>query len=397
MPDKMDTRQIRDDFPILGDGRVYFDNAATTLTPRQVLDAMNEYYEEFNANVHRGLHKFSIIASEKYEESRKNVANFINADSDEIAFFSNTSKAINFIALSLDWKKGDKIVTTEIEHHSNLLPWLRLKRKFGINVEIVKADENGCLNIEDFENAINEKTRLVALTHISNVTGAVSQVRDVGKISGDNNALCLVDGAQSVPHIKIDIKKLNCDFMAFSAHKMLGPTGIGAVYIKKDVSDELDPACVGGGNVKDVSLDDYTLLEPPQRFETGTPPIAEAIGFSRAVRYLEDIGIERIEKHEKELSEYAINLLGDIDGLKIYGTDKPGIRRIGIIPFNIRGIDAGDLASILDSHEIAVRSGHHCAIPLMRVFGIKETIRASFYLYNTKEEIEKMISVFGKI
>jgi len=391
----MNIKKIRTDFPILKSGITYFDSAATSLTPKPVVLAEMDYYENFNANIHRGVHELSQIASEHYESAYKKVAGFINSDSKEVIFTKNTTEGINLVARGLDFKKGDKIVTTEIEHHSNFLPWMWLKKKFNINLEVVKPDRLGEFDITDFEKAA-KGAKLIACTHVSNVFGTIMPVREIGKIAKENNSMFLVDAAQSVPHLKVDVKKIGCDFLAFSGHKMLGPTGIGALYINRELINEIEPMQLGGGTVNDINSDfsDYNLVSPPGRFEAGTPPIAQAIGLGAAVDYINKIGINEIEKHGTKLTNLALNSLAEIEGVEIYGSKN----RAGIISFNIKGLNPHAVAKVLSENKIMARSGYHCCIPVMRGLGIKDgTIRVSFYVYNTIDEVENFISIVRKI
>ncbi len=391
----MDIERIRKDFPIL-EKVIYMDNAATSLTPVSVIEEISEYYSEYRANVHRGIHTLSKIASERYEEAHEKISRLINSSPEEIILTSNTTQGINLIALSLDLRRGDKVVTTSLEHHSNLLPWMRLRRK-GVKVEIVNPDRKGRLNIGDFEDVIDENTKLIAVTHISNVLGSISPVNEIGRIARENNILYLVDAAQSVPHIPVDVKEIKCDFLAFSGHKMLGPTGIGAIYIRKEIADELEPKILGGGTIDQVTLSNYTLTKSPERWEAGTPNIAGAIGFGKAVEYLQNIGFERIRRHERELTRSIVSGLREIENVEPYG---PGEEyQIGIVSFNVKDLNPHEVASVLDKESgIMVRSGHHCAMPLMNLLGCPGgTVRASLYIYNTLEEVDRFISEIKRI
>jgi len=389
----LNVEKVRRDFPILKSGIIYLDNAASSLTPEPVLEKMLEFYRQYRANVDRGIHHLSQQASEEFERARAKVADFINAKSDsEIIMTRNTTEGTNIIASGLKWKKGDKVVTSVIEHHSNFIIWLRAKNRYGIKVEAVKPKEpmaQGLLDPEDFEKVIDEKTRLVAITHVSNVLGAITPVKEIAKIAHEHGAYVLVDGAQSVPHMKVDVQKLGCDFLAFTGHKMCAPTGSGALYIKEELTEEVEPLCIGGGSISDVDIDYYRLDKSPRRFEAGTPAIAEDIGFGAAVDYLEKVGMENIERHEKKLTKKMYELLSDVPKIEIYGP-KPE-RKIGITAFNVSDLNPHDVALALDvSANIMVRSGHHCALPLTKnILHRPGSVRASTYLYNTKEEIEK--------
>lgn len=393
----MDVERIRRDFPILESGIVYLDNGASTLTPSCVVEKIAEYYNEYRANIHRGVHRLSRTASERFEEAREKVAGLIGALPEETVFTKNTTEGINLAALSLSAAEGKrkKIVTTVLEHHSNLLPWLRLK-KHGFRVEVVDTDPEGFIDPESIKQAVDPETLAVAVTHASNILGSINPVKEIGGIARDNGAFFLVDGAQSVPHFKVGVKEIGCDFMAFSAHKMLGPTGVGALYIRKEIAEKMEPAVLGGGTISNVSLDHYKLAKPPARWEAGTPNIAGAIGFGEAVSYLDRIGFEGMAEHERVLLKRMFEGLESLDNVKLYYRDAGN--RIGSLPFNIGGMDANDAARLLDERGIMTRSGHHCAMPLMKGFlGTDSCVRASLYVYNTREEVERFISSVGEI
>lgn len=400
MVNLFNVEEIRRDFPILNSGLIYFDNAASSLTPEPVIQKMLEFYRGYRANVERGVHKLSQKASRAYEEARFKIAKFINANAEnEIIITKNTTEGINLVANGINWRKGDKIVTTFIEHHSNFIVWLRLKQRFGVKVEVIKPDKEGKFNIKDFEEAVDEKTKLLAITHASNVLGSITPVKELAKIAHDAKAQILIDGAQSTPHIPINVKEINCDYFAFSGHKMLGPTGVGVLYIKEDHLKEVEPLAIGGGTINEVSSNSYILDESPMRFEAGTPPIAETIGLGAAVDYLTKIGLNNIEAYEKRLIEKMDSELRKIDKVEVYGP-KESSKKIGITSFNVKGLNPHDVALTLDaSANIMVRSGHHCAMPLTKeLLGLSEgSVRASLYLYNTMEEIEKFISVINEI
>ncbi|MDO9555862.1 MAG: cysteine desulfurase [Atribacterota bacterium] len=388
--------KIRADFPILNN-LIYMDSAATSLTPEPVLNAVLEYYREYNANVKRGVHRLSQVASQKYKDAHRKVADFIGANEEEVIFTKNTTEAINMIANGLRWKKGDKVLTTMLEHHSNFLPWLRLK-SFGVTLDIVKPDKNGKFNISDFEEMIDDKTKLVAVTHVSNVLGTITPIEEISAICKKRNALLLVDGAQSVPHISVNVKELRCDFLCFSGHKMLGPTGTGVLWMKEDFFDRLEPLNFGGGMIDNVSLNDYELTKGYERFEGGTPNIAGGIGLGRAVDYLKEIGMEEIRVYEKRLTKRLLEGLLDIENVYVYGSTNLN-ERIGVVSFNINGLNPHDVALMLDeASNIMVRSGHHCCMPLMKYFALKEgAVRASLYLYNTEEEVNIFLETVKEI
>jgi cysteine desulfurase/selenocysteine lyase len=396
----LDVKKIRQDFPILNSGIIYLDNAASSLTPEPVVQKMLEFYHEYRANVERGIHRLSQKASEEYEKARAKIGDFINARSEkEIVMTRNATEAINSVANGLNWKKGDKVVTSLIEHHSNFIVWLRLKKRFGVDVEIARPNKQGLFNIADFEKAIDDKTRLVAITHVSNVLGVITPVEEIAKIAHEHGAHLLVDGAQSVPHLKVDVQKIGCDYLAFSGHKMLGPTGVGVLYARNELLDNMEPLSIGGGTIDDVGLDYYKLAESPTKFEAGTPPIAEAIGLGAAVDYLKDVQLENIEAHERELVRRMYRGLVDVPNVEVYGPEKPE-QRTGIVSFDVEGLNPHDVALALDvSADIMVRSGHHCCLPLTKELLKRRegTVRASLYLYNTKEEVEKLISTVDEI
>lgn len=395
----LNIEKIRRDFPILkrkisGKPLVYLDSAATAQKPKAVMDALDEYYEQHNSNVHRGVHTLAEEATSAYEESRKKLAKFINADHREIVFTRGTTEAINLVRFCMNFDKGDEVITTVMEHHSNIVPWLMLKKR-GVVVKFVDINDDGTLKTEQYDGLITEKTKLVTVTHVSNVLGTINDVKKIAKIAHDSGALCLVDAAQSVPHMPVDVKQLQCDFLAFSGHKMLGPTGSGALYGKKQLLEEMEPFHGGGEMIKTVSTEKATWNDLPWKFEAGTPNIADNIVLGTAVDYLEKMGMSNIRKHEKELTEYALEKLEGMKDLTIYGpmdSEKHG----GVISFNLGDIHAHDLASVLNDDGIAIRSGHHCAMPLHARLGITASARASFYLYNTPEEIDKLVTALEK-
>ncbi|MBS7653352.1 cysteine desulfurase [Candidatus Bathyarchaeota archaeon] len=392
--------EVRRDFPILEKGIIYLDNAASSLTPEQVVQKEVEYYHEYRANVERGLHRLSQRASEEYEKAHEIVAELIGARSAKcIAMTKNTTEGINLVAYSRDWRRGDKIVTTLIEHHSNFITWLRVARRHGCKIEVVRPDREGRFDLADFEKAIDDRTRLVAVTRVSNVLGCIVPVKEVASIAHEHGALVLEDGAQGVPHLKTNVMDSDVDFLAFSGHKMLGPTGSGALYIAEEELYSTEPLCIGGGTISDVEVSSYMLAEPPLRFEAGTPAIAQAIGLGEACRYLMRIGMNLVESWDAQLSERLVEGLSNIEGVEVYGPTEPK-ERVGIVSFNIKGMNPHDVALILDSkYNIAVRSGHHCALPLMKeLLGNPDgTVRASTYLYNTPEEIDRLIDAVKEL
>ncbi len=395
----MDVKRIRQDFPILTTGIIYLDSAASSLTPEPVLDTMLEFYHHYRSNVERGVHELSQRASEEYEKARINVACFINAKSDrEVVMIKNTSEGINTIASGLKWCKGDSIVTTNIEHHSNFIVWLRVKERYGVDVKVVKPNKEGLFDLADFEKAVDDRTRLVAVTHASNVLGVITPVGEITKIAHEHGAYMLIDGAQSVPHMKVDVGKIGCDFLAFSGHKMCGPTGIGILYLREELLDEIEPLSIGGGTVEDVGLDYYRLVKGPKRFEAGTPPIAEAIGLGAAVDYLQGIGIENIREHDVKIIGKIYDELMRIPKVSIYGPEPKN--RVGILSFNVGELSPHDVAIALDAAaRIMVRSGAHCTLPLMKdlICRPSGTVRVSTYLYNTSDEIDKLLKIVSEL
>jgi len=397
----LNVRKVRKDFPILKTGIIYLDNAASSLTPEPVLQKMLEFYCHYRANVGRGIHHLSQKASEEYERARTKVADFINAKSEnEVIMTKNTTEGINLIASGLKWKKGEKIVTSLIEHHSDFIVWLRVKNNYDIELKAVRPKgsvEEGLLDITDFEKIIDNKTKLVALTHVSNVLGVITPIEEITKIAHEHGAYVLVDGAQSVPHMKVDVQKIGCDFLAFSGHKMCAPTGSGVLYIRKELSEEVEPLCIGGGAIADVEHDSYTLDKSPRRFEAGTPAIADVIGLGAAIDYLQKIGMKNIERYERKLTKLMYKEMTALPNVEVYSPNPE--QKIGIMAFNVKDLNPHDVALALDvSANIMVRSGHHCALPFIRGLLHKSgTIRASTYFYNTEEEIGNFVSALREI
>ncbi len=400
-----DVYKIREDFPFLkrkirGKNLIYFDNAATTQKPRKVIDAIKEFYENYNANVHRGVHTLSYEASLKYEEAHTKVAEFISANSmQEIIFTRNASEAINLVAYSvgIHWlKEDDEVITTLMEHHSNIVPWQMLRKIKKIKLFYVNVLPDGTLDLEHLEKLLNKKTKIVSFTLASNFLGTVAPAKEIVKIvRNKSDALIVCDGAQAVPHLKVDVKEIGCDFLAASGHKMAAPTGIGFLYGKKELLKKMEPFLLGGDMIFEVTIEGATWNELPWKFEAGTPNIAGGIGLSAAIDYIREVGIDNIEEHERELTDYALSKMREIEDIEIYG--HKGQKTLGIISFNIKGIHPHDIAGICDEEGIAIRSGHHCTQPLMRHFGIENSARASFYIYNTKEEIDKFVDVLKEV
>lgn len=387
-----DVNDIKKDFPVLKTGVVYLDNASSTLTPEPVLEKMLEFYREYRANVGRGAYEFSRKSTYEFDQARKRIAQFINARSEEeIIFTRNTTEGINIVANGLKWKKNDKVVTTLMEHHSNFIVWLRLKQRYGVHVDVIKPQEspqNGILDPAEFEKVIDDHTKIVALTHISNVFGTIEPIKEIAQIAHEHGAYTVIDAAQSVPHIKVDVQNIGCDFLAFSGHKMCAPTGCGVLYIRQELLDEVEPTYIGGGTIVDVDVGTYTLEKGHTRFEAGTPAIAEALGMGVAVEYLNTIGIKNIEENERKLTTKLYKNFEQIPGVTTYGFDAKN--KIALICFNVDGMQPREVSIELDkSAKIMVRAGHHCALPLIKsIAGNTGTVRASAYIYNTKEDID---------
>jgi cysteine desulfurase/selenocysteine lyase len=401
----LDTNKIRADFPTLsrevhpGVQLVYLDSAATSQKPNLVIDTIADFYRNSNANIHRGIHALAEEATLKYETARQKVANFIGAPSErQVIFTRNATESINLVAQTwgrVNLKSGDVIVLTEMEHHSNLVPWQILAAERDVRLEFVPITHQGLLDLESFSELLDLKPRLVAVTHMSNVLGTINPVKDIIRLSHAAGATVLVDGAQSVPHFHVNVQDLDVDFLAFSGHKMCGPTGIGVLYGRKELLETMPPFLGGGDMIKRVQLRSFTPNELPYKYEAGTQAIAEAIGLGAAVDYLNSIGMEAIAAHEKEIIAYAIERLEEILGVTVYG---PAAEyRGGVVSFTLQGVHAHDVAQILDQEGVAVRAGHHCAMPLHEKFNIPASARASFYLYNTLEEVDKLVNAIYKV
>lgn len=401
----LDVNKIREDFPVLGRQvrpgvpLVYLDSTATSQKPLVVIEAMDRYYRNYNANIHRGIHVLAEEATAGYEEAREKVRRFINAPSyRQIIFTRNTTEAINLVAYS--WglsqlKPGELILLTEMEHHSNLVPWYILAERLGLRLEYVAVTEEGLLDEIDFERKLALKPKLFAFTHMSNVVGTINPAKELIAKAHQAGAITLLDGAQSVPHFRVDVQDLNVDFLAFSGHKMCGPTGIGVLYGKKEHLEQMPPFLGGGDMIKRVVLSSFKPNELPYKFEAGTPAIAEAIGLDAAIDYLDGIGMDLIAQHEHALVSYALERLSEIPNLRIFG---PGAdKRGGVVSFAMEGVHAHDISQILDQYGVAIRAGHHCAMPLHDKFKIPATARASFYFYNTFEEIDILINAIYRV
>ncbi len=417
----MDVQRIRADFPILerkiaGKPLIYFDNAATTQKPRQVLSTIQEFYRTYNANVHRSPHRLGQEATELYEQAHRNVARFVGAgDEREIIFVRNSTEAINLVAYSLlagqsgrRLRPGDEVVVTVMEHHSDLVPWQMVRERGDVTLRVVGIREDGMLDIEGFRETINERTRLVCCTHVSNVLGTINPVEEIGRLAHQAGALFLVDGAQSAPHLPVDVKQRDCDFFAFSGHKMLAPMGIGALYGRRELLEEMVPFLYGGEMIADLSLEGATWNKLPWKFEAGTANVCGGIAFGGAtdlrsgqhlegaVDYLERIGMEQVRAHERELTARLLEGLDNIEGIRVYGPLDLDVRS-GVVAFAVRQFDSYLVAELLDDEGIAVRAGGHCAYPLADRLGVEGTVRASLYIYNSSEEVDRFLAVLEDI
>ncbi len=403
----LSTENIRKDFPILQrlvrDGKplVYLDNASTTQKPNQVIDAISDYYKNHNANVHRAVYALAEESTEAYEKTREKISKFLNIkNKEEVIFVRGTTEAINLVAYS--WgrqniKKGDIIVTTEYEHHSNIVPWQLLAKEKGAKLEYIGINDNGELILNHLDSYLKTgKVKLVTFSQVSNVLGTISNSEEIIKRCKKAGVKTLVDGAQSVPHMKVDIEKLDCDFFAFSAHKMLGPTGVGVLWVRKEILETMPPFHGGGDMIREVHKYETTWNDLPYKFEAGTPNIADVIGFSAAIDYLSNIGMDAIRQHEMDLTKYALEKMSQVKGITIYGV-KDILNRGGVISFNFHDVHPHDVATIIDREGIAVRSGHHCAQVLMERLNVAATNRASFYIYNNKEDVDKLIKSLEKV
>ena len=390
----------REDFPILkrkikNNDLIFFDNGATTQKPIQVIDAISDYYKNYNSNIHRSVYTLGDESEKIYEESKHLVKEFINANShEEIIYTSGTTESMNFIAriTEQDVEDGDEIILTYMEHHANLVPWQQLAIRKNLTLRFLDLDELGRININQLKELINDKTKIVSICHASNVLGNINPVYEIGSLLKDKDIYFVVDAAQSVPHMKIDVDKMNCDFLAFSAHKMCGPTGIGVLYGKKNLLEKFDPVEFGGGMIGVVEEKSSTWAILPDKFEAGTPLLAEAAGLGATIKYLEDIGLENIESYTKELTKYLYDELSKISNIKIYGTNEIS-DRVSLVSFNLEGVHPHDLTSFLDEKGICIRAGHQCTQPLLGKLGTYSVARASLYFYNTKEEIDFFIQV----
>lgn len=392
----MNVQEVKAQFPILdqeinGYPLVYLDSAATSQKPLAVIEAVNRYYREYNSNVHRGVHTLGNYATEGYEGAREKVRRFIGAAStQEIIFTRGTTTSLNLVAASYArqvCEEGDEIVITPMEHHSNLIPWQQVAKATGATLKYIDLNEDGTLNMADARQKITDRTKVVACTHVSNVLGTINPIAELAQLAHQHGAVIVVDGAQSTPHMSVNVQELGVDFYAFSGHKMCAPTGIGVLYGRKELLEQMEPIEFGGEMIDTVDLYESTWKELPHKFEGGTPIIAGAIGLGAAIDFLNEIGLEAIHQHEQRLVDYALNRLEEIKGLTIYGPKERG----GLVTFNLGEIHPHDVATVLDSYGIAVRAGHHCAQPLMRWLKVTATARASFYLYNTEEDVDRLV------
>jgi cysteine desulfurase/selenocysteine lyase len=404
MGDLLDVVKVRADFPILqrqvkpGVPLVYLDSAATSQKPLTVIEAMDDFYKRSNANIHRGIHTLAEEATEMYESARRKVANFINAPAArQVIFTRNTTESINLLAFA--WGKalqaGDTIILTEMEHHSNLVPWQILAEERGLRLEFIPINEAGLLDMEMYQQLLMVEPKLVAFTQMSNVLGTITPAADIIRLAHNAGAITLVDAAQSVPHLPVDVQELDVDFLAFSAHKMCGPSGIGVLYGKKELLNNMPPFLGGGDMIKRVHLRSFTPNELPYKFEAGTPAIAEAIGFGAAVDYIDSIGMEAIAAHEHEIVAYALERMEEIPGVTVYGPDAN--HKGGVVTFTMDGIHPHDISQVMDAYGIAIRAGHHCAMPLHEKYQIPASARASFYLYNSQEEVDLLADATYKV
>jgi cysteine desulfurase/selenocysteine lyase len=395
-----DSKKIKEDFPILnkkvnGKELVYLDNAATSQKPQVVIDAISDYYSSHNSNVHRGVHTLSERATDMYEDARKTAAEFIGATiPDEIIFTKGVTESLNMVAFG--WavaklSKDDVILVTESEHHSNLVPWQAVAKKTGATLRVLKMNENGEIPMGVFKKELTDEVKVVALSHTSNVLGTIFPIKEVCSLAKKVGAVVSVDGAQAIPHLKVNVQSLGCDFYSFSGHKMLGPMGTGVLWGRKELLEEMNPYLFGGGMINTVSTTDATWAKVPQKFEGGTPNVGGVIGLSAAMDYLQTLGMDEIRKHEVELVEYAIKQLNGIEGVRILGP-KEAEKRSGLVSFVLEGIHAHDVGALLSEEGVAVRSGHHCTMPLHEGLSISSSVRASVYLYNDKADVDKLIA-----
>ena len=401
--DQLNVEAVRRDFPILArrvrhKRLVYLDNAATAQKPRSVIAAVSRYYEEENANIHRGVHRLSQEATFAYERARGRIAQFLNAgSSEEIVFVRGTTEGINLVASSFGRTRigaGDEVLITHMEHHSNIVPWQIACREREATLKIAPIDDSGRLDMDAFEDLLSERTRMVAVTHASNVLGTINPVAEIARLAHDRGAVLLVDGAQGAPHLPVDVRALGCDFYLFSGHKLCGPTGVGVLYGRRDLLEAMPPWEGGGSMIESVSFEKTTFADPPARFEAGTPNIAGAIGLEAAIDYVNEVGPERIDQYEQSLLAYATEKLTEVEGMRIFGTSDD---KVAVISFELDGVHPHDTGTILDLEGVAIRAGHHCAQPLMSRFGVPAMARASLAFYNTREEVDVLAGALASV
>ncbi len=397
----LNVNEIRKDFPTLSKNvnnhkLVYLDNAATTQKPRHVIKAVQDYYENYNSNVHRGIHTLSEEATLQYEEAHKKVASFINAGFEEVIFTKGTTESINLLAYSLsEWlKENDEIILTEMEHHANLVPWQQLAKRKKLRLKFARIKEDYTLDMDHFKSLLNENTKIVSVCHASNVFGTINDVKKISELAHEYNALVIADSAQVISHMKIDVKDLDVDFLAFSGHKMLAPTGIGVLYGRKELLETMQPFLFGGDMIKEVTFEESKWNDLPWKFEAGTPNISSGIGLGVAVEYLKNVGMNNIKSYTEELGKYALEKLKEVPGIELYN---PEGQKTSVISFNLKGVHSHDVATLLNHEGIAIRAGHHCAMPLMNKLNLDGTSRISLYFYNTEEEIDKLVESLKKI
>lgn len=395
-------KKKRSEFGILdqkinGKNLVYVDNSATTQKPSIVIDSLVNYYTSYNSNVHRGIHTLSQKATDAYESVRGKVASFINCENNEVVFTKGTTEGLNMLAFGLmkDLKSGDEIVISSMEHHANMVPWQEVAKRTGAKLKVIPIDDNYEIDMNKAKVMISDKTKIVSVCHVSNVLGTINPVEDLARLAHENGAIFIVDGAQSAPHMKIDVKKLDCDFFVLSSHKMCGPTGVGVLYGKLDCLEKLDPFMFGGDMIGEVSFNSSTYANLPYRLEAGTPNIADVIAFGKALDYLLEIGMDNIEAYEHLLVEYFMKKVSEVSGITIYGPKEKS--RSGVFSFTINGIHSHDVSTIMDKYGIAIRGGHHCAMPLIALLGVSSVSRISLYFYNTTEEIDYIVEVLKKL
>lgn len=401
LPREFDVQRIRQDFPILtrtihGRPLVYLDSAASSQRPSAVIEAVRHYDSTSHANIHRGVYVLSEEATAAYEQAHVQVAQFLHADWDEVIFTRNTTEALNLVAYA--WgrhtlRPGDEVVLTQMEHHSNIVPWQQVARATGATVHYIRVDAQGCLDLEHAAQLIGPRTRMLSVMHGSNVLGTINPVQTLGEMAHAQGALFCVDGAQSIPHLPVDVRALGCDFFAFSGHKMLGPTGSGGLYGRRQLLERMEPFLYGGDMISEVTFEGASWNDLPWKFEAGTPAIAQGVGLAAAVTYLQSVGMEAIHAHEQRLVQHALERLQQIQDVELYGPAAD--QRGGVVSFNLHGAHPHDMASICDQYGVAIRAGHHCAMPLMQILGVNGTCRASFYLYNTVDEIDVLVEAIG--